>query len=90
VGVFDAIESKEEPVLACLAGSQQVFNPQESPLPNNRQYALMRIRPGEPGELVPGFERYADTGRPAKLNQPFQTVISTLPRHADMIKLPGT
>jgi hypothetical protein len=40
--------------------------------------------------LVPGFERYADTGRPAKLDQPLQTVISTLPRHADMIKLPGT
>jgi hypothetical protein len=90
VRVFDAIESEEEPVLAGLAGGQQVLDPQESPLPNDRQYALMRICPGESGELVPGFERYADTGVSAELDQPFQAIISALPRHADMIKLPGT
>jgi hypothetical protein len=76
--------------LACLAGSQQVLDPQESPFPNDRQYPLVRIRPSESGQLVPGFEHHADTSRSAKLDQPFQTVVLALPRHADMIKLPGT
>jgi len=49
VGVLDAIESEKEPVLSCLAWSQQILNPQESPLPNDRQHALMGIRPGKPG-----------------------------------------
>jgi hypothetical protein len=90
MGVFDAIESKEEPVLACLAGSQQILNPQESPLSNDRQYALMRICSGKSGELVPGFERHADTRRTAELDQPFQAIISTLPSKTDMIELPRT
>jgi hypothetical protein len=90
MGIFDAVESKEEPVLSPVAGNQQVLNPQESPLSNNRQYALMGICPGKSGELLPGFERYADAGRSAELDQPFQAVVATLPRHADMSKLSGT
>jgi hypothetical protein len=50
----------------------------------------MRVRPGKPGELVSGFERHADAGRSAELDQPFQTIVSTLPGHADMVKLPRT
>jgi hypothetical protein len=50
----------------------------------------MCIRTGKSGQLFPGFERYADTGGSAELDQPFQAIISALPRHADMIKLPGT
>jgi hypothetical protein len=87
VGVFDAIESKEEPVLPCLAGSQKVLNPEEFSLPNDRQDALMRIGTGKPRELVPWFERHADTGGAAKLDQPFQAIISTLPSNSDVIEL---
>jgi hypothetical protein len=90
VGVFDAIKSKEEPVPVCLAGRQQVLNSEELALPNDRQDALMRIGAGKPGELVPGFERYADPGGAAKLDQPFQAIISTLPSNSDMIELPRT
>jgi hypothetical protein len=88
--VFHPIESKEEPVLSSVARSQQVLNPQESPLPNDRQHTLMRICPGKPGELVPGFERHTDPRRAAKLDQPFQAIISTLPSNTDMIELPRT
>jgi hypothetical protein len=90
MGVFDAIESEEEPVLSPIARSQKVLNPQEFALPNDCQYALVGIRTGKPGELVPGFERYADTGRSAELDQPFQAVVSTLPCNTDMIELPRT
>ena len=88
--VLDAIESKEEPVLSRLRWRQQVLNRQEPPLPNDRQYALMRVRSGEPGELVPGLEGHSDTGRSAEFDEPFQAIVSTLPSHADMVKLPGT
>ena len=40
--------------------------------------------------MVAGFERYANTGGPAERDQSFQPVIATLPRYADMVKLPGT
>jgi hypothetical protein len=90
MGIFDAIESKEEPMLASLAGTQQVLDSQELPLPNDRQYPLMGIRPCKSGELVPGFKRYANAGGSAKLNQPLQAIVSTLPRHTDMVKLPRT
>jgi hypothetical protein len=90
VGVFDAIESKEEPVLAWLAGSQQVLDSQKFPFSNDRQYALVGICSGEPGELVSGFERYADAGRSAELDQSLQAIVSTLPRHTDVVKLPRT
>jgi hypothetical protein len=50
----------------------------------------MRIRTGKPRELVPWFERHADTRRAAKLDQPFQAIISTLPRNTDMIELSRT
>jgi hypothetical protein len=88
--VFDAIEGKEEPVLACLAWSQQILNPQEFALPNHRQHTLVGVCTGKPGELVPGFERYADIGGSAELDQPFEAVVATLPRHGDVIELPGT
>jgi hypothetical protein len=90
VGIFDTIESKEEPVPVWLVGSQQVLNSQKLPLPNDGQNALMCICPGKSGELVPGFKRHADAGRPAEFDQPLQAIVSTLSRHADMIKLPGT
>ena len=73
-----------------LRGRQQIFDPQEPPFPNDRQYSLMSVRSGEPGELVPGFERYTDTGRSAELDEPFQAIVTTLTGHADMVKLPGT
>jgi hypothetical protein len=90
VRVFDAVESKEEFVLSRLGRSQQILDSQKFSFPNDRQNALMGISAGEPGELVPGFERYANTRRAAELDQPFQAIISTLPGHADMVKLPGT
>jgi hypothetical protein len=90
VRVFDAIESEKEPVLAWLAGSQQVLDSQKLPLPDNRQNALMCVCPGKSGELVPGFKRHADAGCAAEFDQPLQAIVSTLPRHADVIKLPGT
>jgi hypothetical protein len=90
VRVFDAIESQEEFVLAWLAWRQKVLNPKELPLPNDRQDALVRIRTGKPRELVPWFERHADTRRAAKLDQPFQAIISALPSNTDMIELPRT
>ncbi len=88
--VLDAIEGKEEPVLSRFRRSQQVFDPKESPLPNNRQNALMGVRSGQSGKLIPGLKRYANTGRPAELHQPFQAIVSTLPGHAHMVKLPRT
>jgi hypothetical protein len=77
-------------VQSCLAGSQQVLNSKEFAPPNDRQYPLMCISTCKPGELIPGFERYADTGGSAEIYQPFQTIVPALPRHADMIELPGT
>jgi hypothetical protein len=77
-------------VLSWLAGSQQILDSEELALPNDGQYALMRVSPGESGQLVAGFERYANTGGPAERDQSFQAVVATLPRNADMIKLPGT
>jgi hypothetical protein len=50
----------------------------------------MSIGTGKPGELVSGFERYADTGGSAELDQPFQAIVSTLPGHADVVELPRT
>ena len=73
-----------------LVGSQQVLDSQELALPNDRQDSLMGVGPGKPGELVPGLKRYANTGRPAELDQPLQPVVATLPGHADMVKLPRT
>jgi hypothetical protein len=90
VGIFDAIESKEEPVLASLAGTQQVLDSQKFPLPNDRQHALMCVCPCKSGELVPGFKRYADAGPSAELDQSLQAIVSTLPRYADVVKLTRT
>jgi hypothetical protein len=50
----------------------------------------MRVRSGEPSELVPGLEGHSDTGGSAEFDEPFQAIVSTLPGHADMVKLPGT
>jgi hypothetical protein len=50
----------------------------------------MRVCPCKPGELVPGFERYADAGGSAELDQSIQAIVSTLPCHADVVKLPRT
>src|SRR5271170_2348107 len=50
----------------------------------------MSVGSGESGQLVPGFERYTYTGRSAELDEPFQAIVSTLPGHADMIKLSGS
>jgi hypothetical protein len=50
----------------------------------------MRICPCKSGELVPGFERHADACRAAKLDQSLQAIVSTFPRHADVVKLPRT
>jgi hypothetical protein len=85
--VFNPIKSKEESVLSFLAGNQQVLNPQEPPLPNDCQHALMSVRPSESRELVPGFERHSDPGRPTELDQPFQPIVSPFPGYADVIKL---
>jgi hypothetical protein len=90
VWVFDAIEGKEELVVSWLAGSQQILYTEELAFPNDRQYALMRVSPGKSGQLVTGFEGYANTGGPTERDQPFQPVVATLPRHGDMVKLPGT
>jgi hypothetical protein len=90
MGIFNAIESQEELVLSSLATSQQVLYTQELALPNNRQYSLMGVSPGKSGQLVPGLERHADTDRSAKRDQPLQSIVATLPCHANMIQLPGT
>jgi hypothetical protein len=50
----------------------------------------MGVRPREPGQLIPGLERYTDTVCSAELDQPFEAVVSTLAGEADMVKLPGT
>jgi hypothetical protein len=73
VGVFDTIEGEEEAILSGFAGcwlvrSEEVFDSEEFSFSNNGQYALVGISAGEPGELVPGLERYADAGDPAKLD----------------------
>jgi hypothetical protein len=90
VWVFHSIESKEEPMLSVGRWSEQVLDSQESPLPNDRQHTLMRIRSGKPRELVPGFNRYADPGGPAECDQLFQAIVSTFAGHADMVKLSGS
>ena len=90
VRVFDAVESEEEFVLAWLFGGQQVFDGEELPLAHHREDALMGIGAGEPGELVAGFERDADAGRAAELDQPLQTLVPTLPGDADVVELART
>ena len=52
----------------------------------------MGVGAGEPGELVPGFERYADAGGPAEVDQPFQAVVAVVafPGDGDMVQLTGT
>jgi hypothetical protein len=46
MGVLDAIESQEEPVLPGISGSKQILYPQELALPNHRQYTLMGVSAG--------------------------------------------
>ena len=50
----------------------------------------MGIGAGEPGELVPGLEGYADAGGPAEVDQPFQAVVAAFPGNGDMVQLTGT
>jgi hypothetical protein len=50
----------------------------------------MGIGPCKPGELVPGFKRYADACPSAELDQSVKAIVPTLPRHTDVVKLPRT
>jgi hypothetical protein len=50
----------------------------------------MRVRPGESSQLISGFQRDANSGCPAELNQSLQPIIATFPGHADMVKWPRT
>jgi hypothetical protein len=95
VGVFDAVEGEEEAVLSWLVGcwlvrSEEVFDSEEFSFSNDGQDALVGVGAGEPGELVPGLERYADAGRSAELDKLFEAVVATLPGDGDMVKLAGT
>ena len=88
MGIFDAIESKEESVLSGLFGREQVFDPEKLALSNDRQHSLMRIGAGEPGELVAWLKRYADACGAAEFDQSFEAVIAALAGDADVVELP--
>ncbi len=77
-------------MLLRLLGSQKIFHSKKLPLPDNRQHALMRVRAGEPSELVARLQRYANTSCSAELDQPFKPLIATFARNTDMIELPRT
>jgi hypothetical protein len=90
VGVFDAVESEEEPVPAGFGWSQKVLDSEELTLADDSQHALVGIGSGEAGKLVPGFEGDADTGSTAEVDEPFEAVVPAVASHADMVELPGT
>jgi hypothetical protein len=50
--IFDPIKSEKESVLFTLSWSQQILDPQELPLPDDRQHTLVGIRSRQPGKLV--------------------------------------
>jgi hypothetical protein len=85
VGVFDAVESKEEPVVSGFGWSQKILDSEELTLANNGQHALVGIGAGKAGELIPGFEGDADAGFAAEIDEPFEAFVPTLASHADMV-----
>jgi len=87
MGIFDAIESKEEFVLSRLFGGEQVFDPEKLALAHDRQHSLMRIGAGEPGELVARLKGYANACGAAEFDQPFEAVIATLAGDTDVVEL---
>jgi hypothetical protein len=87
VGVLDAVQSKEEMVLAFHFWGQKIFNSEKLTLADDCQHSLVGIRPGKAGELVTGFERDPDSFGLAELDQPFKTLIAPLPGDAYMIEL---
>ena len=87
VRIFDAIESKEEPMLSRLFRGEQVFDPEKLALADDRKHSLMRIGSGEPGELVARLQRYANASGAAEFDQPFEAIIAALPCKADIVEL---
>jgi hypothetical protein len=88
--VFHTVEGEEESVLPGLFRGKQIFDSEELSLADDCENTLVRVRPGEPGELVARFERYADAGGSTEINQPFEAVVSTLAGDTDMIELART
>ena len=87
VGVLDSVQSKEEPVLAVLFRSQQVFHPKELPFFYHCQNALMGIGAGKPGELVARLHRYANASGAAECDELFQPLVPALTGDTDVVEL---
>jgi hypothetical protein len=90
VGILDAIEREKEAVLAILLRSQEIFDSKELALFDDCQHALMRVCPRGAGELVAGFERYADARGAAELDEALQALVAALAGDADMVELART
>jgi hypothetical protein len=90
VGIFDAVECKEEAVLPVFLRSQKVFDSKKLTLPDDCQHALMGIGSGNPGELVARFERDADACGAAELDNTFEAVVPAFAGNTYVVKLART
>ena len=90
VGIFDAVEGKEEAVLAVFFGGEEVFDGEEFALADDGEDALVGIGAGEAGELVAGLDGDADVGGAAKFDDAFETFVATFAGYADVVELAGT
>ena len=85
VGVFNAVERKEEAILAIFFGGEEIFDGEEFALADDSEDALMRVGAGEAGELVAGLDGDPDASGAAELSEAFELLIPTLAGDADVI-----
>ena len=85
VGVFYAVERKEEAILAVFFGGEEIFDGEEFALADDGEDALMSVGAGEAGELVAGLDGDTDASGAAELSEAFEFLIPTLAGDADVI-----
>jgi hypothetical protein len=85
MGVLNAVEGEEEPVMSGFGGGQKVLDSEELTFADDGKHTLVGIGAGEAGELVPGFEGDADTGFSAEFDESFEPVVPAFASHADVV-----
>jgi hypothetical protein len=89
VGVFDAVERKEEAGPASCIGNEEVFDGEECPLTKVGDNALVRLGFGDAGELVARLDSDADAGGAGEGGEAIKLCIAALAGDGDAVEPTG-
>jgi len=84
--IFHPVERQEQAV--ALVALKQVVQVQELPLPHDGHHPLVRLCPGQLGELVAGIQPHPYPRIPAGLDELLQAYVLPLAGNANVVKFP--